>query len=62
VFLGTIKGKNQLYRTYEAAKGDPAWFTLWQDVDVDAGDRRRRDHHRHPARDAGRPRADRRRG
>lgn len=33
VFEGTIKGKNQLYRTYEAAKGDPSWFTLWQDVD-----------------------------
>ena len=33
IFEGTIKGKNQLYRTYEAAKNDPAWFTLWQDVD-----------------------------
>jgi hypothetical protein len=33
IFAGTIKGKNQLYRTYEAAKGDPAWFALWQDVD-----------------------------
>lgn len=33
IFEGTIKGKNQLYRTHEAAKGDPAWFTLWQDVD-----------------------------
>lgn len=33
-FLGTIKGKNQLYRTYESAKNDPAWFTLWQDVDM----------------------------
>lgn len=33
IFEGTIKGKNQLYRTYEAAKGDPSWFTLWQDVE-----------------------------
>lgn len=33
VFEGTIKGKNQLYRTYEAAKHDPEWFSLWQDVD-----------------------------
>lgn len=33
IFEGTIKGKNQLYRTYEAAKGDPSWFSLWQDVD-----------------------------
>lgn len=34
IFAGTIKGKNQLYRTYEAAKADPEWFALWQDVDV----------------------------
>lgn len=34
IFEGTIKGKNQLYRTYEAAKHDPTWFTLWQDVDT----------------------------
>lgn len=34
IFAGTIKGKNQLYRTYEAAKHDPSWFALWQDVDV----------------------------
>lgn len=33
-FLGTIKGKNQLYKAYEAAKGDPNWYTLWQTVDV----------------------------
>lgn len=33
VFTGTIKGKNQLYRTYEAAKHDASWFALWQDVD-----------------------------
>ena len=33
IFAGTIKGKNQLYRTYEAAKDAPDWFALWQDVD-----------------------------
>lgn len=33
-FLGTIKGKNQLYRTYEAAKDNPEWFSLWQDIDA----------------------------
>ena len=33
-FLGTIKGKNQLYQAYEHAKDDPEWFTLWQDVNV----------------------------
>lgn len=33
VFAGTIKGKNQLFRTYEAAKRNAAWFALWQDVD-----------------------------
>lgn len=34
IFEGTIKGKNQLYRTYQAAKFDPEWFALWQDVDT----------------------------
>jgi len=33
IFEGTIKGKNQLFRTYEASKHDASWFTLWQDVD-----------------------------
>lgn len=33
VFAGTIKGKNQLYRTYEASKDNAGWFALWQDVD-----------------------------
>lgn len=33
LFLGTIKGKDQLYKTHEAAKGSPDWFALWQDVD-----------------------------
>lgn len=34
VFIGTIKGKNHLWRTYQAGKDDPAWFALWQDVDI----------------------------
>jgi len=33
MFSGTIKGKNQLYRTHEVAKADASWFALWQDVD-----------------------------
>ena len=33
IFAGTIKGKNQLWRTYQAGKGDPMWFALWQDID-----------------------------
>lgn len=34
IFAGTIKGKNQLYRAYDAGKNDPAWFALWQDIDT----------------------------
>lgn len=34
IFSGTIKGTDQLYQTYEAAKNDPEWFSLWQNVDV----------------------------
>lgn len=33
MFLGTIKGKDQLYQTHAAAVGSPDWFALWQDVD-----------------------------
>lgn len=33
IFLGTIKGKDHLYATYEAGKDSPDWFTLWQDID-----------------------------
>ena len=33
IFLGTIKGKDHLYQTYEAAKSSPDWFALWQDID-----------------------------
>ncbi len=34
IFLGTLKGKNQLYRTYDEAKSDPTWFSMWRDVDT----------------------------
>ena len=33
LFLGTIKGKDHLYRTYEAGKDSEAWSSLWQDID-----------------------------
>ena len=34
IFAGTIKGKNQLYRTHEIAKQNPnEWGHIWQDVD-----------------------------
>ena len=34
VFSGTIKGKNQLYRTNEIAKTNPnEWDYIWQDID-----------------------------
>jgi len=35
IFAGTIKGKNQLFRTYKSAEKTPEeWFSLWQDIDV----------------------------
>jgi phage terminase large subunit len=34
IFLGTIKGKNQLYKAWDAGRTDPTWFTLWQDVNA----------------------------
>lgn len=34
IFSGTIKGKDQLYDTYQAAKDDPDWYAVWQDVDT----------------------------
>jgi phage terminase large subunit len=34
IFAGTIKGKNQLYKTWKAAKDNPDWSALWQDIDV----------------------------
>ena len=37
IFLGTIKGQNQLYKTYQAGTDDPAWFTVWQDIEGSLG-------------------------
>jgi len=34
IWAGTIKGRNQLYKVWESAKGAADWFSLWQDVDV----------------------------
>lgn len=34
IFLGTIKGKDHLYDTYQAAKSSIEWFSLWQDIDM----------------------------
>jgi pterin-4a-carbinolamine dehydratase len=34
IFSGTVKGKDHLYKTYEAAKHHPDWFALWQDIDL----------------------------
>lgn len=33
IFAGTIKGKDHLFKTYEATKEDRSWLTLWQDID-----------------------------
>lgn len=33
IFAGTIKGKDQLYTTYQAAKDNPEWYAVWQDID-----------------------------
>jgi len=33
IFCGTIRGKDQLYQSYEAAKESSDWFALWQDID-----------------------------
>ena len=33
IFLGTIKGKDHLYKTHAAAARSPDWFALWQDID-----------------------------
>lgn len=32
IWSGTIKGKDQLHKTYDAAKYNPEWFSLWQNV------------------------------
>lgn len=33
IWAGTIKGKDQLYKTWEAAQVSPEWLALWQDID-----------------------------
>lgn len=38
IWAGTIKGKNQLYKVWDAGRQDSDWFTLWQDVNVSLHD------------------------
>lgn len=33
IFSGTIKGKDQLFEAYQAAKDDPDWYAVWQNID-----------------------------
>mgnify|MGYP001573730635 CR=1 FL=1 len=33
IWIGTIKGKNHLYKTYKVGENNAEWFTLWQDID-----------------------------
>ena len=33
LFVGTVKGKDHLWETYEVARKSDAWFSLWQDID-----------------------------
>lgn len=32
-FVGTIRGKDHLWETHQAAKNSPEWIAIWQDVD-----------------------------
>ena len=59
IFLGTIKGQNQLYKTYQAGTDDSDWFTVWQDIEGSLGTETGRDHHTAPAGPRGRPATDR---
>lgn len=34
IFAGTIKGKDQLFDIHKAAKDDPDWYAVWQDIDA----------------------------
>lgn len=34
IWSGTIKGHDQLFKLHQAAKDNPEWFALWQDVDA----------------------------
>lgn len=33
MFVGTIKGKDHLYRTHAVAEKEPDWLAIWQDID-----------------------------
>ena len=33
IWIGTVKGKNHLFKTYKAGENNAEWFTLWQDID-----------------------------
>jgi phage terminase large subunit len=33
IFAGTIIGEDQLFETYQAAKNNPEWYAVWQDID-----------------------------
>src|ERR1035437_9133456 len=37
IFSGTIKGQDQLWDTYQAAKDDPDWLAIWRDIDQSLG-------------------------
>lgn len=34
IWAGTIKGKDQLYHTYQAGKDSSEWYAVWQDIDA----------------------------
>jgi phage terminase large subunit len=34
IFAGTIQGQDQLFKMHDVSKDDPAWFSVWQNVDV----------------------------
>lgn len=34
IWIGTVKGKNHLYKTYAEGKKSEEWFALWQDIDA----------------------------
>ena len=33
IWIGTVKGKNHLFKTYEQGKKSSDWFAYWQDID-----------------------------
>lgn len=34
IFLGTIKGRDHLFKMHESVKDNPSWFALWQNIDT----------------------------